>query len=208
MAEATEERRETAERILEAADELLGELGYDGVSMRDVAERAGVNKALVFYYFKSKADLFERVLTRYYAAHNEAITRAFEQEGPLRGRLHRVVDAYFDFMVANRRYPRLVQQQVAGGTPHGELIQRNLAQFMEWTSAALAGIAPKKGPLAPRHFVITMSGMMINYFTYAPVLAAAWGAEPLSGSELEERRAHLHWMTEVMLDGLEKNAAA
>jgi TetR/AcrR family transcriptional regulator len=197
---------ETARRILEAADELLSELGYAGASMRDVAERAGVNKASVFYHFSSKEELFERVLQGYYDAHMEALAGAFAGEEPVRERLHRMIDAYVDFMAENRRYPRLVQQQVAGvDTRH--LIERNLRQLFDWTTRALAELVPDAGPLAARHFFVTFSAMVINYFTYTPVLGEAWGErDPMGEEALSERRAHVHWMVDVALTALEREA--
>ena len=83
--------------LLEAADQLFGEQGYDAVSVGDLAKAAGVNKALVFYYFGSKEELFARVLTTYYEAHRGALERALDEEGPLDARLSRLIDAYFDF---------------------------------------------------------------------------------------------------------------
>ncbi len=46
------------ERILTAAMDEFGELGYDGATMRGIAARAGVDAALVHHYFGTKADLF------------------------------------------------------------------------------------------------------------------------------------------------------
>ncbi|MAE70169.1 MAG: hypothetical protein CME06_06835 [Gemmatimonadetes bacterium] len=203
-----EERSATAARILEAADELLADVGYEGVSMRDVAERAGVNKALVFYYFNSKVELFDRVLERYYAAHLAALSGAIEGTGPLRERLHRVVDAYLDFIEENRRYPRLIQQQVAGGDTHHELIRRNLAPLMGWAERTFSEVAPLTGPLAARHIFVTFSGIVINYYTYAAVLGPLWGDDPASPPSLAERRAHVHWMADTVLDGLESESVA
>lgn len=200
-AESTE-RGERAARILEAADELLGEIGYDGASMGRVADRAGVNKALVFYYFGSKERLFQHVLERYYAAHQAALAEAFRRGGSVGERLHRLMDAYFDFIVANERYPRLVQQLVAAGERHVELVQHNLAPLFEWLTEALSEVTPEHGPLAARQFFVTFSGAVINYFTYSPVLAAVWGRDPGSREALDERRAHLHWLVDTVLAGL------
>lgn len=195
-------RKEKVDRILEAADELFGEQGYDAVSVRDVARAAGVNKALVFYYFGSKDELFARVLTRYYDAHKRALEDALGGDGMLDERLTRLVDAYFDFMSANRRFARLVQQQVAGPGTHLGLIQKNLGELQGWTERALAGIAPPRGPLAARHFFVTFSGAMINYFTYAAALRPVWGGDLLADDALAERRAHLHWLVGVVVAGL------
>jgi len=200
------ERGERAAQILEAADELISEVGYDGASAARVAKRANVNKALVFYYFGSKERLFEEVLERYYRAHQQALASAFSSPGPVRERLHRMMDAYFDFVVANERYPRLVQQLVSSGDRHLALVQRNLAPMFDWISNALADIAPATGPLAARQFFVTFSATVINYFTYGPVLAAMWGDDPTSDGALDERRAHLHWLVDTILDRLQAEA--
>ncbi len=192
-----------AEQILTAADELFGDRGFAAVSMRDVAVLAGVNKALVFYYFGSKEELFEAVLERYYQAHREALAGAFATGGALRERLHTVLDAYVDFIVANQRYPRLVQSVVTGSPEHRPLIERNLTSLYAYVEDALAGTAPEQGPRAARHLFVTLSGAVINSFTYAPVLEPMFGSDPLSDVALSERRAHLHWLVDILLDALE-----
>ncbi len=202
MARKGSPKRETAARILAAADELLGEVGFEGASVGEVAQRAGVNKALIFYYFNSKAELFERVLERYYANHLQALSGAFDAAGPLVVRLHRMIDVYFDFIIDNRRYPRLIQQLVSGSDAHLALVQRNLTPLFEWITKALSEVTPATGPLSARHFWVTFSGTVINYFTYAPVLAPVWGEDPMSPNALSERRTHLHWMVDAVLSRL------
>ncbi len=54
----------TADRILDAAEDLFSKRGYDGVTMRQVAELAGVDPALAHYYFETKQGLFDAVLAR------------------------------------------------------------------------------------------------------------------------------------------------
>ena len=196
------DRGETQLRILEAADALLGEVGYDGASASAVAARAGVNKARVFYYFGSKPGLFESVLERYYDAHRRVLLDAAELPGDSRDRLHGIVDAYLDFIDRNRRYPQLVQQLVAGSSAQHGLIEKNIAPLFELITSMLADVTPATGELSARHFFVTFSGMVINYFTYAPVLAAVWGSDPMSEAALAERRAHVHWMVDALLDGL------
>jgi AcrR family transcriptional regulator len=59
------ERREAArERILDAAEDLFGVRGFYGVTLRDVAMQAGADTALLHYYFRGKAELFNSVLAR------------------------------------------------------------------------------------------------------------------------------------------------
>jgi AcrR family transcriptional regulator len=196
---------ERAERILAAADHLFGELGFDAVSVRDVAEHADVNKALVFYYFKSKEELFARVMDGYYQSHAKVLRDAYESAaGTEAERLHHLVDAYVDFIEANRNFPRLVQQQVASRGPALELIGRNLVGMQGWVAEALGDLVPDDGPLAARHFFLTFSASVINHFTYAEALETAWGFDPGSPEGVAERREHLHWLVDALLAALHR----
>lgn len=199
----TAEPTDRASRILEAADELFAERGFDAVSVNDVAVLAGVNKALIFYYFGSKEGLFAHVIEPYYKAHREVLEEAFAGSGSVSERLHRTIDGYLDFIDRHRRYARLVQGQIAA-SPGERLdpLRRSLEPLFAWTQEALAEVAPAEGPRAARHLYVTFSGAVINYFTYAPVLAAVWGADPLSREAVAERRAHLHWLVDALLGAL------
>jgi len=62
---ATPARLEATEALLDAAEHLLVEVGYAGITTRKLAERAGVNHGLVHYYFGSMEDLLLRVVERF-----------------------------------------------------------------------------------------------------------------------------------------------
>ncbi len=57
MVKPTDQENPRRERILEAAGELIGEVGWANVTTRQISQRAGVNNALVHYYFGTKSDL-------------------------------------------------------------------------------------------------------------------------------------------------------
>jgi AcrR family transcriptional regulator len=193
---------DAAERILEAADELFSARGISGVSVRDVAERAGVKKASVFYHYKSKDDLFERVLDRYYAAHARVLEAA-EAGGDPSERLHRFIDAYLDFIEDHHRYVRLVQMEITSGSAHLSQIARGLGLLHERVQAILGGLVPDSGPLAARQFFVSFAGIVNNYYLYAPALSAAWGGEdPLAAGPRRERREHVHWIVDALLSRL------
>lgn len=69
---ATAKEAPRRERILDAAEALFAEHGYDGVTLRRIAGEAGVDVALASYHFGKKLDLFEAVFTRRAALLNEA----------------------------------------------------------------------------------------------------------------------------------------
>lgn len=59
--------RETRERILSCAERLFAEQGYDRARVDEIARRAGVNKALIYYYFPSKEGLIDELIRRFLA---------------------------------------------------------------------------------------------------------------------------------------------
>ena len=69
----------TRERILEVALELFGRQGYEGTSIRDIAERMGMTKAAVYYHFPSKEELLADVLT----PATSRVARVLEEHGPV-----------------------------------------------------------------------------------------------------------------------------
>ncbi len=197
----------TRHTILEVADDLFASRGYDAVSIRNIAASAGVAKAAVFYHFATKDDLHAAVLERYYRAHETALAEAHAPGDDLAESLHRLLDAYLDFASDNVRYMRMVQRMVAGGGGDLAVVEGNLGVLLGAIEQAIAPITPADGPLAARQFFVTLSGAVINYFTYAPALAAAWGQDPLGEAAVGERRAHLHWLVDVLLEGLESTVA-
>lgn len=199
------EAASTEARILEAADELFCTRGYDGVSARDVAERAGVNKALVFYHYDSMRGLFEAVLERYYEAHQKGLAGALAGGGDVRERMHRLVEAYLDFMSTHARYATLVQAQLANPDTNA-LVERSYGPLYRFIETTLLEIAPSEGRAAARQLFVTFSGAVINWCTYAPLLSRVLGGDLLKPPLLEERRAHVRWLVDLVLDALERPA--
>src|SRR5450631_2818040 len=60
----------TQESILDAAEQVFASCGYDGAAMREIANKAGVNQALLHYHFETKDNLYERVVERRSSAIN------------------------------------------------------------------------------------------------------------------------------------------
>jgi AcrR family transcriptional regulator len=206
MAKPAHHQKTKAIEILAAARSVLEEGGYGSLTAKAVAERAGVNKALVFYYFNSTNELFERVLEDYYERHRADLERGFRRgEGAgIRIRVHHLIDAYLNSILANQVYAQIVHEQIATGGPHIEIVKRHFSKLLDWTRQLFASVLPGDGPLAAHQFHISLSGMVMHYFTHAPVFGAeVWGREPMSGEALEERRAHLHWVADAWLDALE-----
>ena len=192
------------EKILQAAAELFGEVGFDAASTREIAERSVVNKALIHYHFQSKEALFECVLDRYYEQLNQTLLKVLEGPGTIRERLVLLVDVYMDFLSRNRNFSKIVQRESAGGKHLGR-IQGHLQDMFRTGMRLLEGTYPqtRAGDLAAPHVLISYYGMIVSYFTYSGVLKLLLGKNPLARKNLERRKQHLHRMIDLLIEALD-----
>jgi AcrR family transcriptional regulator len=91
-------RGERYDLILESAVDVLGSRGYHNVSMDDIAEAAGVSKALVYQHFESKDDLYLAVLQAHQELITEQVLPAWSQDLPQEERFWRGFVAFFTFV--------------------------------------------------------------------------------------------------------------
>lgn len=199
-ASADKAQNEAAQKILRAAEELFAKRGFAAVSVRDIATQAGVNKALVFYYYENKAKLLDRVLEQYYEAHAAALELK-DVEGSVRERLHALLNSYLDFIEGNYHYLQIVQHELVANADNLPMIRSGMRMLYERVEELLRDLT-STGPLHARHFYLSFSGLVVNYFNYAPVLDVIWESDPLSAANLSERREHLRWVMDRILDGL------
>jgi len=196
----------TREKILEAADSIFGDQGFDAATTRAIAERSGVNKALLHYHFASKHDLFGAVLDSYYERLERLIAGALAAPGSARDRFARVLDAYVDFLADNLRFSRMVQREATGGAHLARVVDHMVPVF-RGAIDMLAAAYPhtRDGELSGPQLLVTFYGMIISYFTYSPVLAGLLGEDPLAAPAMEQRKRHLHRMLDLVVAELERN---
>lgn len=201
MAASSEKaQNEAAQKILGAAEELFAKRGFAAVSVRDIATKAGVNKALVFYYYDNKANLLDKVLEQYYEAHAAALEPEGAQ-GTTRERLHALLYSYLDFIEENYHYLQIVQHELVANADNLPMIRSGMRMLYDRVEELLGNVTGT-GPLHVRHFYMSFSGLVVTYFNYAPVLDVIWESDPLSSENRKERREHLRWMMDTILDGL------
>jgi len=102
-----QQRAESLEQILDAAEYLFSKHGLDGVTLRDVAQRVGIHTTLLHYYFENKRKLFEAVFARRAGVTSDRRIAALEQyeleakdhptvEGALHAFLDTDLDLYYE----------------------------------------------------------------------------------------------------------------
>ena len=186
---------ESRAAILKAA---VGEFAREGVARARtdaIARSAGVNKALLYYYFRDKEALYQAVLDEVFSGVRSAIHQALSQQLPPRERLQAYVRAHFDYIASNPLYPRIVHAEFlrAGRDPsrlQGVAKQYFRPIFSELSSLLKEGAASGdfRG-VDPIHFIPSMIAVITFYFITAPVMKVMTGFDPMSRARVAERRA-------------------
>ena len=201
-----EDRIQAATKILDAADDLFARTGFDGTTTREIAERAGVNKALIHYHFDSKDGLLEKLLDRYYDKLASTLRPTLESSGPdLHDRFDDLIDRYLEFLVENRNFAKIVQREASGGR-HVDQVQRRMVPLFAMAVAAIRQRYPASvgTDLDAVDVLTSFYGMVIATFTYSGVLGYLIDEDPLSAEMIEKRRRHLHAMFDLTIAALER----
>lgn len=197
---------ETKARILKATDQLFGELGFDATSTRDIAERSGVNKALIHYHFGTKDDLLEVLLDGYYDRLTGELVVALGRRAKPEEQAEDLLDAYADFLAGNRAFCSIVQREVASGHHVEKIVRRTLPVFRLGTTW-LGQIAPETpAGLEAVHLLTSVYGMVVTYFTFGPVLHELNGVDPFSPDALEGRKRHVRRVVALLFRELRASA--
>lgn len=193
--------------ILQAALQEFAEFGKQGARMQSIADRAGVNKALLHYYFSSKDNLHQEVLRRVFALGITRISSSFDDSLAPGDQIRLLVRNYFSFL---RLYPALPRLMITEMSSHQEDVtqlllstfqQGNLPIPSKLIEVIQRGIASGDfRRVDPRQFLITVIGSAVFYFIAQPIL------QPILHITDEEtfiarRATHLE---ELLLAGLER----
>lgn len=102
----------TEAHILEAAKIIFHEKGMAGARMQMIADKAGINKALLHYYFRSKEKLFKAVLIASFRELAPRINQIFEADLPLFKKIEYFTDQYISFVMENPYLPSFLIQEL------------------------------------------------------------------------------------------------
>lgn len=93
----------TEQTILEAAEQEFLEKGFAGAKTTAIAKRAGVNHAMIHYYFRTKENLFTMVFQQKIRILAESFSQSFNQDLSFFDQLKLAIGTHFDFIAANPR---------------------------------------------------------------------------------------------------------
>ena len=187
---------ESRAAILKAAANEFSEHGIAGARTDAIARAAGVNKALLYYYFKDKETLYGSVLDNAFSGMKQKVFQVLDSDLPPRQKIMAYAGAYFDFIASNQIYPKLMQREMMRAREgHSEHIERLVKTYFQPIYKRVGELLQKgiaEGEFRkvdPAHFVPSMVAMIVFYFSSAPVMQRIVRFNPLAPERIAERRA-------------------
>lgn len=118
----------TEKDILEAAERLFVEKGFKGATTTLIAAEAGVTHAMLHYYFRTKEQIFSKVLDRYVAKMSEGFKQVMKPQGKVNDVVRIAVGAYFNFLKQHKGHIALILE-LSGENP--EFLRKYVVEFQE-----------------------------------------------------------------------------
>jgi len=102
----------TEQKILDAATKVFLKKGLYGARTQEIADEAGINKALLHYYFRNKDKLFQAIFERTFQSFAPLIIRIFNNEDPINDKIRQLISQYTDFLSANPYLPLFLINEI------------------------------------------------------------------------------------------------
>jgi AcrR family transcriptional regulator len=188
--ERTRDAERTKEAILVAAEDRFARLGFEGTSLQQIGEAAGVARSTPAYFFRSKEALYDAVLARAVARAQETMARAYAEsveDQSAEDAVESYVGAFLDFLGHDQNFVRLIQREaLADGSRVAEFFGRSVDEAV----VALRPAAEKAG-ISPQRLVLDLAALCWYPFAHEHTLLPALGIDARDPAFLAEQKQHL-----------------
>ena len=123
----TETTKTKEQAILAAAEQEFLAKGFDGARTTSIAAAAGVTHAMLHYYFRTKENIFERILDEKLRLMGESVLAAFGDPAlPFLERIQEGLSRHFDFIAANPDLPRFIVNEVSSKPERYDMMRQKI----------------------------------------------------------------------------------
>lgn len=185
----------TEEKIIEAAHKVFSQKGYAATRNRDIAEEAGLNMALVNYYFRSKQKLFEIVMAENSKKlFSVIIPIVNDSDTTLMEKIELLTDNYIDLLIENPELPLFVFNEI-------KVDPDNFKESLQIDklfngSHFISQIRTITSEIEPLQFVISLFGMILFPFVSKPIF---YTDEQRFRQQMCERKSYIITWTRTIL---------
>lgn len=191
----------TKAKLVETAKELFLEKGFEGLKMQELADRAGMNKGLLHYYFKTKDALFEAIFAEAMQNLLGGIVEELLSAHTVEHKMHAIVDLYFDKLSANPGLPVFVLSEI-----HRNPTLKGLINLSEMSPMLMSAISSQiKHPderAAFLNLVLSVVSLCVFPFAARPLLNQLLAGQFKFEDFIEQRRNYVKKIATHLIEEL------
>ncbi len=190
-----EEDKQTEEKIFESATEVFIEKGMDGARMQDIADRAGINKSLLHYYYRTKDHLFNAVYEMIAGQMFKKFAPVFDENLSLEEKIRFFLREHITFMQKNPRLPAFLLNEIHRNPERIRKLIQSIDINKLWaTLEAQHKEELKRYNITKENlpqFMTTIAGMSVFPFAAKPIIASIMGKMGYNFDQyIEERKEY------------------
>ncbi len=187
-----QERQSKEQQILAAAEQEFLTKGYDGARTTSIAQAAGVTHAMLHYYFRTKEQLFERIVDEKFETMSHSMFAIMGDPSlPIVERIKGGIEAHFDFIAANPLLPRFVINEIISRPERYKLLYKRVGAVINNVYCDLQFEIDRSAERGEIEWVdvkmLFISILSLNIFTFI----AYPFMEPLMGELMADREGFL-----------------
>ncbi|PKB18440.1 TetR/AcrR family transcriptional regulator [Flavobacterium sp. 5] len=184
------ESESTEEKIKEAARKVFMRKGFSGTRTRDIAEEAGINLALLNYYFRSKQKLFDEIMQeKFKKLFGVIIPILNDATTSLETKIELVVSGYIDVLSESADLPIFVLNELR--KENTSIVQNIPFDKVIFQSSFMKQLKERRSDINPVHFLISILGMTVFPFVAKPMMLFSGLADEDSFTLLMKERKEL-----------------
>jgi AcrR family transcriptional regulator len=194
----------TEEKIKQAARTVFHRKGFAATRTRDIAEEAGINLALLNYYFRSKEKLFDLIMLETMQGFLKNIATIFvDEQSNLEQKIEQIVSAYIDMLVVEPHIPLFIMSELRSN-PNQLLTNMNIKHLILNSSLSKQyKQAIEEGRIVPLpllHFIMNLLGLTVFPFIASPMLKLIGDIpdENYTTLMLERKKMIPQWISKMM----------
>lgn len=188
----TEEKNETTEeQILDAAKYVFQAKGMDGARMQEIADKAGINKALLHYYYRSKQQLFEAVFKNAFLLLAPQLNTILNDDSTIEEKVENFSFNYISFIVKHPYLPNFIIQELNRNQDFILKLKENklfpnLDKFKKQVNTEVENGIIK--PISAEQLFINILALNIFPFVAKPLIMAFTNVDSKAFGQLMEER--------------------
>jgi AcrR family transcriptional regulator len=183
------------EKVLKAAIKVFSKRGYDGASMREIAESARLTKPMIYYHFKNKKDLYLHLLETHIGTLHEGLFAVLQPGQDHTAVLGNIIDLYDETFHSNPEVFYLIQRETTGEGRFVELLTKKYFSSMQIRMAQFFREGIRQGSFRPSInpglCSLSLIAILMFHFSQGPVVQQLSAAGAANISSRDAIRNHI-----------------